>query len=224
MIEIRIPKEIREYQEKIFLGLTVRQVVAVIAMGVVNIPLFFAINAFAGMQVAGFAIMPVAAIIGVFGFWKPSGMYFEDYAKMMITNNFILPANRKYQTENFFGEVADIIQEEKFGEIKSEFMKTYEAENKRMQYDEKKLRRKVSNNPKTYSSKKPAPKPQQPVEEQSKPTQQVKEKPHKPTKEDKLREKLEKEQEKREKKENAWKSKEFVQKREEVVEENQNNK
>jgi len=232
MIEIRIPKEIREYQEKIFLGLSVRQVVAVAAMGLINIPLFFAINSFAGMQVAGFCIMPVAAIIGVFGFWRPSGMYFEEYAKMMITNNFILPANRRYETENFFQEVADIIQEEKFGQIKTEFMKTYDSEEKKLQRNEKKLRRKVSSNPKTFTPKKTTAKVEKKVEvqadkpaaENQKPIKEAKQKPQKPTKEDKLREKLEKEQAKREKKENAWKSKEFVQNRDEIVAENKNNK
>lgn len=41
MIEIRIPKEIRTYKEKLFFGLTLRQLICTLIAVVVNVPLYW---------------------------------------------------------------------------------------------------------------------------------------------------------------------------------------
>ena len=74
MIEIRIPKEIREYKEKIMLGMTLKQVISIGIMAAVNIPLYFMLNPLLGMEVTSFVIMLTAAPIGAWGFVKIGGI------------------------------------------------------------------------------------------------------------------------------------------------------
>jgi len=157
MIEIRIPKEIREYQEKIMLGMTLKQVISIGVAGVVTIPLYFAINPIFGMDITSFILLIVSAPIVAWGFVKVGGMDASAFVKMFIINTFFMPANRKYETENFFEEVADIINDREYEEIKPEFEQTRIAEQKELQRGELALRRKMATSAKTtsLSSQKP---------------------------------------------------------------------
>ena len=153
MIEIRIPKEIREYKEKIFIGLTLKQVIAIGVMAVVNIPLFMVLNPLFGMQIASLVIMLVAAPIGAWGFVKIGGLDAEEFIKLFFINTFILPLNRKYETENVYEQIADMIREKDYQDIKDDFEKVRIAEQKSLQADEVKLRRKMGSKAKTVDSK-----------------------------------------------------------------------
>ncbi|MCU7197981.1 MAG: PrgI family protein [Turicibacter sanguinis] len=96
-IEVRIPKEIMEYQAKIMGGLTGRQLVssavAIISMFVIY-PI--SINLFGvdlGQMVALTLILPIWLV----GFYKKEGMSFEKYL-MMIFNHYRSHKKRYLQT------------------------------------------------------------------------------------------------------------------------------
>lgn len=73
-IEIKIPKEIREYQESIFFGLNTRQFVcSLLALGAA-VGLYFLLRDTAGTEIAGWACMLGAAPFAACGFVSYHGM------------------------------------------------------------------------------------------------------------------------------------------------------
>lgn len=102
MIEIRIPKEIRQYKEKAFFGLTWRQVIALILAAGINVPLYLWLSPIIGMDVASWIVILVAIPVMMAGFWEPYGMNFEDYLQAVIKSMFVYPEKRIYKTENLY--------------------------------------------------------------------------------------------------------------------------
>lgn len=102
MIEIRIPKEIRQYKEKAFFGLTWRQVLALILAASINVPLYLWLNPIIGMDATSWIVMLIASPIMMIGFWEPYGMNFEDFLQAVIKSMFVYPEKRIYKTENLY--------------------------------------------------------------------------------------------------------------------------
>lgn len=96
-IEVRIPKEIMEYQAKIMAGLTGRQLVASTVAIISMIVIYpISIKTFGvdfGQMVALILIFPIWLI----GFYKKEGMTFEKYL-MMIFNHYRSHKKRYLQT------------------------------------------------------------------------------------------------------------------------------
>jgi hypothetical protein len=86
MIEVRIPKEIREYKEKIFLNMTIRQIISVIAACGVSIVLYFKAS-FIPEEILNWLIVVVVLPIIFAGFFTYNEMYFEKFARKVILFN-----------------------------------------------------------------------------------------------------------------------------------------
>lgn len=83
-IEVRIPKEIKEYKEKIIFGLNLRQLISVLVGGIVCLGTYFIISPFVGADLASDIIIIEAIPIFAFGFIKVRSFNFETYAKIFI--------------------------------------------------------------------------------------------------------------------------------------------
>ena len=83
-IEVRIPKEIKEYKEKIIFGLNLRQLISVFIGGVICLGTFFLIKPIVGVDLASDIIIIEAIPIFAFGFIKVRSFNFETYAKIFI--------------------------------------------------------------------------------------------------------------------------------------------
>lgn len=140
MIEIRIPKDINEYKEKVFFGLTLRQILAIVAIIVINVPAYMLLTPTLGGDVAGWVIMLNAAPIGAVGFVKIGGMHIEQFAILFIFTNFVYPQNRIYATENIYEELANMVQAEKDAIIQEEFEARLKEERYRLQQEERQRR------------------------------------------------------------------------------------
>lgn len=97
MIEIKVPKEIREYKEKILFGLTIRQLFSLIIALAVCIPLYIFGKDALGEDLIGWIVILVAAPIFAFGFAKPNGMNFEHFVVLLLRQQLIEPQKRKYE-------------------------------------------------------------------------------------------------------------------------------
>jgi len=96
MLEVKIPSEIRDYKGKVFLGLTVRQIMSIIGSLVVGVPL----GVFGGRVIPSdilmwAVILSVAPIIA-WGFARYKGMRFEEFVVVLFKFNF-LPQKRVYE-------------------------------------------------------------------------------------------------------------------------------
>lgn len=83
-IEVRIPKEIKEYKEKIIFGLNLRQLICVLVGGIICLSTFFLIKPIVGVDLASDIIIIEAIPIFAFGFIKVRSFNFETYAKIFL--------------------------------------------------------------------------------------------------------------------------------------------
>lgn len=83
-IEVRIPKEIKEYKEKIIFGLNLRQLISVLVGGIICLSTFFLIKPIVGVDLASDIIAIEAIPIFAFGFIKVRSFNFETYAKIFL--------------------------------------------------------------------------------------------------------------------------------------------
>ena len=96
-IEVRIPKEIKEYKEKIIFGLSLRQLISVFIGGIVCLGTYFSISPIVGADVASDIIIFEAIPIFAVGFIKVRSFNFETYAKIFIKHKL---GNNKRTYEN----------------------------------------------------------------------------------------------------------------------------
>lgn len=113
MIEIKMPKDIRGYSEKIFLGLSLRQLIAVILTGLISVGMYFLTKeTWLEGWLFALIIIPVAPL-AVWGFLRPQGMTAEKYIATVLQSMVIWPEKRHYQTENFYEDIIHEIDREK---------------------------------------------------------------------------------------------------------------
>lgn len=83
-IEVRIPKEIKEYKEKIIFGLSLRQLISVFIGGIICLSTYFLTKPIVGSEMASDIIIIEAIPIFAFGFIKVRSFDFEVFAKIFI--------------------------------------------------------------------------------------------------------------------------------------------
>lgn len=99
-IDIRIPKEIRNYETKFVGPLTMRQTICVAIGLIVCVLVYNLCKVFIPRDLMLFMLIFPAAAIFCFGWVKPYGMKFEQFFFSAVRNNFIAPRKRKYKTVN----------------------------------------------------------------------------------------------------------------------------
>jgi hypothetical protein len=104
MIEIRIPKEIKNYKEKLFFGLTLRQSICVGVSLLICVPLYIFGNRFLPEEMVSWAVMIVAIPMMLVGFFRYNDMTFEQFAKEWLHQNFT-NQRREYEYQPIFVEL-----------------------------------------------------------------------------------------------------------------------
>lgn len=103
MIAVRIPKEIREYKERILFGLTGRQLLSVMAMAGVGFVMFKYVRPSMSEDMFENVFACVLVPIGFLGFFpQKNGMSPEVWAKVILRFYVIVPRKRKFIVKNFF--------------------------------------------------------------------------------------------------------------------------
>lgn len=104
IIEIKIPKEIRQHKESIFLGLTGRQFVcSALAVGVA-VAAYLVVSGLAGKEAASWVCILLAAPVAVAGFFHYNGMTLEQFVAAYIKTEFLCAGQRKYVSRNYHYE------------------------------------------------------------------------------------------------------------------------
>ena len=104
MIEIRIPKEIKNYREKLFFGLTLRQSICAGAALLICVPLYIFGNKFLPQEAVSWAVILIAAPLMMAGFFRYNDMMFEQFAVELFYHLFT-PQKRVYSYEPPFMEL-----------------------------------------------------------------------------------------------------------------------
>jgi hypothetical protein len=99
-VEVRIPKEICEYTEKIIGGLSIRQLIAFTVAIISGVSSYFITRFYFGASLAGDVCIIVVLPIFAVGFIKKNGLTFEKYAALILRHKFG-KNKRKYKTDLF---------------------------------------------------------------------------------------------------------------------------
>ena len=94
-MEIKINKEIKEYNETMFFGLSVRQFLCAILACGAAVGIYFGCRSYMGTETLSWLCMLGAAPFAALGFIRYNGMYAEQIARVWIRSEILMP---KYLT------------------------------------------------------------------------------------------------------------------------------
>lgn len=99
-MEIKINKEIKEYNETMFFGLSVRQFIfALIACGAA-VGIYFGCRGFLETETLSWLCMLGAAPFAAMGFVKYNGMLAEQIAKAWVRSEVLMPRHLTFTGKN----------------------------------------------------------------------------------------------------------------------------
>ena len=104
-MEVKINKDIREFSESIFFGLTMRQFIFSLLACIVAVILYFLLKPFFGIETLSWICILGAAPFAVLGFVKYNGMTAEKFIIAFIKSEFIIPKRLTFKAKNTYAEV-----------------------------------------------------------------------------------------------------------------------
>ena len=104
-MEIKINKEIQNYTETIFFGLSMRQFIfSVLACGVAVL-LYFLLREHLGIETLSWVCILGAVPFGILGFINYNGMTAEQFIIAWIKSEILMPKVLYFRPENFYDEI-----------------------------------------------------------------------------------------------------------------------
>lgn len=100
MIEIKMNKEIRDYTETVYFGLSMRQCVFAAIAIVVAVIVFLVSKSFLGLETASWLCILAATPFALLGFFKYNGMNAETFLKVWIKSEILMPRRLIYKSRN----------------------------------------------------------------------------------------------------------------------------
>ena len=104
MIEIRIPKELKNYREKLFFGLTLRQCICAGIALLICVPLYIWGHHFLPQEAISWIVVFIAVPLMLTGFFRYNDMAFEQFA-LEVIHFYFYPQKRVYSYEPPFMEL-----------------------------------------------------------------------------------------------------------------------
>ena len=97
----------RNYQESLFFGLSLRQLVfALLAVGVA-VGVYFALRGLLGTGEIGWVCILAAFPFAIAGFFQYNGMTFERFVLAILCSQLLTPARLAYQSDNLYAKVLE---------------------------------------------------------------------------------------------------------------------
>ena len=90
-MEIKINREIREYTESMFFGLSLRQFVFSLAAVLSAVSIYFILQPYLGTETVSWVCILGAAPFAVMGFVRYNGMTAEKFLLAWVRSEFIIP-------------------------------------------------------------------------------------------------------------------------------------
>lgn len=112
-MEVKINREIREYTESMFFGLTMRQFIfSVLALGA-SVISYFALRTVIGIEAVSWVCMLAAVPFAVLGFVRYNGMPAEKFIGAWIRSELLLPRKLSFGNSNIYYALLQEAAEEK---------------------------------------------------------------------------------------------------------------
>ena len=104
-MEIKINKEIREYTESIFFGLSLRQFLFSVLACLTTILLYYISKTYFGKETISWICIVGASPFAILGFFKYNGMPAEKVIWNYIKSEILTPKTLKYEPKNYYYEL-----------------------------------------------------------------------------------------------------------------------
>ena len=103
-MEVKINREIRDYTESMFFGLSLRQFIfSVLAMGIA-VGIYFGLRGYFGTETVSWMCIVGAAPFAALGFIKYHGMTAEQFLWAYIKSEFLMPKRLTFYPTNSYYE------------------------------------------------------------------------------------------------------------------------
>lgn len=110
-MEVKINREIRNYTESIYFGLTLRQFICSLCACIVAVGLYFICSPSLNKEIVSWICILGAIPFAGVGFFKYNGMNLENFIKSWLKSEILVPKDLKYKGENIYYEMTkDIIE------------------------------------------------------------------------------------------------------------------
>lgn len=103
-MEIRINKEIKDYHESLFMGLSMRQFMCSLGAVGAAVGIYFGLSNVLDKETVSWICIVCAAPLAAAGFFNYNGMNFEQFVVAYIYSEFLCSGVRTYQSENYIYE------------------------------------------------------------------------------------------------------------------------
>ena len=104
-MEVKINKEIRDYTESVYFGLSLRQFIfSILACGMAVV-LYFVFRPYFGIETLSWLCILGAAPFAAIGFIKYNGMNAEEFLLAYIRSEFLTPKELVFSPNNYYYEL-----------------------------------------------------------------------------------------------------------------------
>ena len=100
-MEIRINKEIKDYHESLFFGLSMRQFICSVGAVGAAVGIYFGLKGVVDKETLSWLCIVCAAPLAAAGFFRYNGLNFEQFVVAFIYSEFLCSGVRTYQSENY---------------------------------------------------------------------------------------------------------------------------
>jgi len=111
-MEVKINKEIRDYSENIFFGLSIRQFIFSICACGISVLLYFLLRQYFGIETLSWLCILGAVPFAVLGFVKYNGMTAEKFIWAWIKSEILYPKKLTFKPTNLYEQVMRDIEKE----------------------------------------------------------------------------------------------------------------
>lgn len=106
-MEIKINREVRNYKESIFFGMSLRQFICVLISCGLAVLVYFLFRSKLGLEVTSWLCIAAALPFILIGFVKYNGMNFEDLIKEYIYSKLLVPQKIVFESENIYVKLSE---------------------------------------------------------------------------------------------------------------------
>jgi len=103
-VEVKINREIRDYTESMFFGLSLRQFSFSVLAILISVGAYFILNPYLGTETVSWVCILCAAPFAAMGFIKYNGMTAEQIALAWIRSEFLVQKKLMYSATNVYYE------------------------------------------------------------------------------------------------------------------------
>ena len=104
-MEVKINKEIREYTESVYFGLSLRQFIFSVLACIVAVILYYMLRPYLNIEILSWVCILGAIPFAAIGFVKYNGMNAEEVILVYIRNKILTPKELIFKPVNFYYEL-----------------------------------------------------------------------------------------------------------------------